>query len=168
MNHRILPMSWIFFLAFSAGANSFEREYKNRLSLGVDQTLRYQRSLPFHFRIGSELNYKLIIGSDSLSGNWHMDQQPSGWMIVLTHEFGLGRVDFGNRFKVMGLHQAKSADFTTYFCKRFELEERWAIVPSLDLFGYSYDPDELGGDFRTHVHEFGFMTHFRLEISWDY
>lgn len=168
MNPRALPMSLVFFLAFSAGADAFEAGYKNRFSLGVDQTLRYQRSLPFRFWIGSELNYKLIIGSDSLSGNWHMDQQPSGWLIVLTHEFGVGMVDFGNRLKVMGQHHAKTADFTTYFCKRFELEDRWAIAPSLDLFGYSYDQDRLGGNFRTHVHEFGFMTRFRLEITLDY
>jgi hypothetical protein len=168
MIQRILPVSAAFLLAFFAGADAFETEYKNRLSLGVEQALRYQRRLPVHFWIGTELNYKLIIGSDNLNGNWHLDNQPSGWLIVLTHEFGAGMVDIGNRFKAMSDQTVKAMDFTTYVSKRFELEERWAIAPSVVLFEYSYDPGNLGGNFWTHVHEFGFMTHFRLEISLDY
>src|SRR4051812_18351884 len=59
---------WLpFFLVFALNGHALDVSYKNKVSIGVNQSLRYQRSLPFSFKIGSELDYKINLRSETLN-----------------------------------------------------------------------------------------------------
>jgi hypothetical protein len=134
----------LFALALAIPSFSFEQAaadpFRNRISVGLDGHLRYERTLPFGFRIGTDWKYRFLVEGNRFL---HMDQQPELWLFTVAHGLNLRFADWENRLSVLGAPDNRNGlKYDTGIRKNFVIEERWALSPFVSIFEYTLTPDE--------------------------
>ncbi len=140
-------------------------EWKYKASVGLDSHVKFERKLPFGFRIGTDWQHVIILEGDR---NLHLDQRPNIWFLTASHTFSIRKIDWENRLSYLNANfELKSGKFDSSLKKRFFLEERWALSPNIMFMEYVLDATAAGADGSTnrYLNSIRFGTKLGLDLE---
>ena len=147
---------------------SADGDFKNRLGVGLNGHINYERLLGFGFRIGTDV--KLL---NHIEGRKfiHADQRPEYWLLTASHCLTSKFAIWENKVGFLGSeYDAWGAKFNSGLRKRFEFEEHWALSPTITIIEYVIDPTAYDEEWpsRRLVHSADIKTDLGLELEFHF
>jgi hypothetical protein len=115
-----------------------ETPFKNRVSVGLNRSIGYERVLPFSLKLGTEWKYTAVLESYA---DFHLDQDVDFWLLTLAHDLDIKLASVENKLRICNsLDRFGAIGFSSGLLKEFTMEERWALAVSVVLLEYTFDP----------------------------
>jgi hypothetical protein len=162
-------MKWtILILVIVLLGNSTETKiypnHKNKISVGLDKHLRYERIFPNGFHLGTDLKYSLVLSGDRLV---HLNQRPESWLLTAGHLWHNKYLILENRVSFGNYDGYISTKLDSGIRKQFRIENKWAFAPFVRIVEYVFSPgayDDTSPPWRA-VHHGVLKTELGVELE---
>jgi hypothetical protein len=116
---------------------AFPSDYKNKLRIGTDERLVYQRQIADWFHIGTNIKYSFTaVGDEPL----HFDHHATYWLLTLGKSFEWEGIRFDNTVKYFGdVKILEQVGYEFAVRKEVAIRDNILLLPSIDLVDYVFD-----------------------------